>query len=91
MLNDELHVVHARAAGLDVHKMEITATVSLSLNTSSNASPRTRRTWRQARRSGAMPPPPAPTSGCAANNSGSAAPTPSSTTNTPSGGVRLRR
>ncbi len=29
MLNDELHVVHARAAGLDVHKMEITATVRL--------------------------------------------------------------
>ena len=27
MVNDELHVVHARAAGLDVHKMEITATV----------------------------------------------------------------
>ena len=30
MVNDELHVVHARAAGLDVHKMEITATVRLS-------------------------------------------------------------
>ena len=29
MMNDELHVVHARAAGLDVHKMEITATVRL--------------------------------------------------------------
>ncbi len=29
MLKDELHVVHARAAGLDVHKMEITATVRL--------------------------------------------------------------
>ena len=29
MRNDELHVVHARAAGLDVHKMEITATVRL--------------------------------------------------------------
>ncbi len=29
MVNDELHVVHARAAGLDVHKMEITATVRL--------------------------------------------------------------
>ena len=33
MLNDELHVVHARAAGLDVHKMEITATVRLCVNT----------------------------------------------------------
>ena len=31
MVNDELHVVHARAAGLDVHKMEITATVRLCL------------------------------------------------------------
>ena len=30
MLKDDLHVVHARAAGLDVHKMEITATVRLS-------------------------------------------------------------
>ena len=30
MVNDELHVVHARAAGLDVHKTEITATVRLS-------------------------------------------------------------
>lgn len=29
MMNDEMHVVHARAAGLDVHKMEITATVRL--------------------------------------------------------------
>lgn len=29
MMNDELHVVHARAAGLDVHKMEVTATVRL--------------------------------------------------------------
>ncbi len=29
MMNDDLHVVHARAAGLDVHKMEITATVRL--------------------------------------------------------------
>ena len=29
MVNDELHVVHARAAGLDVHRMEITATVRL--------------------------------------------------------------
>ena len=29
MVNDELHVVHARAAGLDVHKLEITATVRL--------------------------------------------------------------
>ena len=46
---------------------------------------------RQARRSGAMPPPSAPTSSIAANNSGSAAPTPSSATNTPSGGVRPRR
>ena len=27
--NDDLHVVHARAAGLDVHKLEITATVPL--------------------------------------------------------------
>ncbi len=26
MVNDELHVVHARAAGLDVHKKHITAT-----------------------------------------------------------------
>ena len=46
---------------------------------------------RQARRSGAMPAPPAPTSSGAANNSGSAAPTPSSAANTPSGGVRPRR
>ena len=29
MMNDDLHVVHPRAAGLDVHKMEITATVRL--------------------------------------------------------------
>ncbi len=29
MTNDDLHVVHPRAAGLDVHKMEITATVRL--------------------------------------------------------------
>ncbi len=29
MINDDLHVVHARAAGLDVHKMRITATVRL--------------------------------------------------------------
>ncbi len=29
MVNDELHVVHARAAGLDVHKQHITATVRL--------------------------------------------------------------
>ena len=29
MMNDDLHVVHARAAGLDVHKLEITATVRL--------------------------------------------------------------
>lgn len=29
MVNDTLHVVHARAAGLDVHKREITATVRL--------------------------------------------------------------
>jgi transposase len=29
MINDDLHVVHARAAGLDVHKMSITATVRL--------------------------------------------------------------
>ena len=29
MMNDDLHVVHGRAAGLDVHKMEITATVRL--------------------------------------------------------------
>ena len=26
---DTMHVIHARAAGLDVHKMEITATVRL--------------------------------------------------------------
>ena len=25
MMTDTLHVVHARAAGLDVHKMQITA------------------------------------------------------------------
>lgn len=29
MINDDLHVVHARVAGLDVHKMQITATVRL--------------------------------------------------------------
>ena len=29
MMNDDLHVVHTRAAGLDVHKLEITATVRL--------------------------------------------------------------
>lgn len=29
MINDDLHVVHARAAGLDVHKMSITATVRI--------------------------------------------------------------
>ena len=29
MMNDDLHVVHPRAAGLDVHKLEITATVRL--------------------------------------------------------------
>ncbi len=29
MMIDALHVVHPRAAGLDVHKMEITATVRL--------------------------------------------------------------
>ena len=29
MINDELHVVHVRAAGLDVHKMQITATVRI--------------------------------------------------------------
>ncbi len=29
MINDELHVVHARAAGLDVHKLQITAAVRL--------------------------------------------------------------
>ena len=29
MRNDDLHVVHAPAAGLDVHKLEITATVRL--------------------------------------------------------------
>ena len=29
MMNADLHVVHARAAGLDVHKLEITATVRL--------------------------------------------------------------
>ena len=27
MINDDLHVAHARAAGLDVHKMAVTATV----------------------------------------------------------------
>ncbi len=29
MMKDALHVVHARAAGLDIHKMEITSTVRL--------------------------------------------------------------
>lgn len=29
MLTDKMHVVHPRAAGLDIHKMEITATVRL--------------------------------------------------------------
>ena len=29
MINDDLHVVHARAAGLDVHKMKITASVRI--------------------------------------------------------------
>ena len=29
MMTDPLHVVHARAAGLDVHKMQITASVRL--------------------------------------------------------------
>ena len=29
MMSDTLHVVHARAAGLDVHKMQITASVRL--------------------------------------------------------------
>ena len=29
MVNDDLHVVHARSAGLDVHKKQITATVRL--------------------------------------------------------------
>ena len=29
MINDDLHIVHARAAGLDVHKMKITATVRI--------------------------------------------------------------
>lgn len=29
MMNDDLHVVHARAAGLDVHKLALTATVRL--------------------------------------------------------------
>ena len=29
MMTDTLHVVHARAAGLDVHKMQITASVRL--------------------------------------------------------------
>ena len=29
MINDNLHVVHARAAGLDVHKIVVTATVRL--------------------------------------------------------------
>ena len=27
MINDNLHVVHACAAGLDIHKMQITTTV----------------------------------------------------------------
>ena len=27
MMTDTLHVVHARAAGIDVHKMQITASV----------------------------------------------------------------
>ena len=29
MMNDDLHVVHDRAAGLDVHKLEIAAAVRL--------------------------------------------------------------
>lgn len=29
MMNDDLHVVHPRAAGLDVHKLQLTATVRL--------------------------------------------------------------
>ena len=29
MMKDALHVVHPRAAGLDIHKMEITATVGV--------------------------------------------------------------
>ena len=29
MMTDSLHVVHARAAGLDVHKMQITVSVRL--------------------------------------------------------------
>ena len=29
MMKDALHVVHLRAAGLDIHQMEITATVRL--------------------------------------------------------------
>lgn len=29
MMNDAFHVVHPRVVGLDVHKMEITATVRL--------------------------------------------------------------
>ena len=31
MMTDTLHVVHARAAGLDVHKMQITVSVRLCL------------------------------------------------------------
>ena len=27
MINDDLHVVHACAAGLDIHKMQFTTTV----------------------------------------------------------------
>ena len=29
MIKDDLHIVHARAAGLDVHTMKITATVRI--------------------------------------------------------------
>ncbi len=29
MIHDDVHVVHARAAGLDVHKTQATATVRL--------------------------------------------------------------
>ena len=51
MMTDPLHVVHARAAGLDVHKMQITASVAL-VRAAAPASRRSRRApsrrWRAA-------------------------------------------
>lgn len=42
MVNDALHVVHARAAGLDVHKQQITATVRLCVATAGEPTCETR-------------------------------------------------